>query len=244
MSCNSENIGLVKINYLLALLRSKAYMVYKKPFELNIVGIRNKETNPILFDDSLYVFWKDNDNRWNGRKYKITTDPSTIYLEKNQNKGVAILPSGQYFNKFKIGSHKGQYEALVQAKNICVYRDFDRNNRLTFNTSAKDCGMFGINIHRAKTNGADDGKGNTTEIGLYSAGCQVFQNFYCFQEFMGLVKKQESIYRNRFFTYTLVDLWTVNKLNFKRNLFIITALSGLSVLGYGILLKLKGSKNG
>lgn len=244
MSCNSENISLVKINYLLALLRSKAYMIYKKPFELNIVGIRNKNTNPILFDDSLYVFWKDNDNKWNGRKYKVTTDPSTIYLEKNQAKGVAILPSGQFFNKFKIGSHKGQYEALVQAKNICVYRDFDRNNRLTFNTSAKNCGMFGINIHRAKINGADDGKGNTTEIGLYSAGCQVFQNFYCFQEFMGLVKKQESIYRNRFFTYTLVDLWTVNKLNLKRNLFIITALSGLSVLGYGILLKLKGRKNG
>ena len=239
MSCESKNITLVKINYLLALLRSKGYVIYSKPFELNILGVRNKNTNPILFDDYIYVFWKDEKNKWVGRRYKATTDPSTILLEKNQNKGVAILPSGQYINKFAIGSHKGQYSALTQAKPFCVYRDFDRNNSLTFNVNEKDCGLFGINIHRAKVNGADDGKGNTTQIGLYSAGCQVFKNFYCFQEFMGLVKKQESIYRNRYFTYTLVDLWTVNKLKVKRNLYLISFVSAISLASYGLFLKFK-----
>ena len=32
----------------------------------------------------------------------------------------------------------------------------------------KTCGRFGINIHRAKPRGADDGRGNTNNIGLYS----------------------------------------------------------------------------
>jgi hypothetical protein len=227
------------MNYLLALMRSKGYEVFKKPYELNIVGIRAKNTNPIKFDDTLYVFWKDDKFKWQGKEYAITTDPSTAYLTKEDKKGVAVLPSGQYYNKFSIGKHKGEYRALVQSRPICVYRDFDRNPIINFNVKEKDCGMFGINIHRAKSYGADDGQGNTNEVGLYSAGCQVFQNYYCHQEFMKLIEKQQSIYGNKYFTYTLVDLWTVNKLNLKRNLYIITMLGGVSMLTYGIILKLK-----
>ena len=56
---------------------------------------------------------------------------------------------------------------------------------------------------------------------------------------MGLVKKQESIYRNRYFTYTLVDLWTVNKLKVKRNLYLISFVSAISLASYGLFLKFK-----
>jgi hypothetical protein len=245
MSCDSKKINSVKIKYLLGLMKSKKYVIYNKPFELNIVGVRNKDTNPTKFDDSLFVFWKDDKNNWDGREYAITTDPSTNYLKKGgigSFKGklsTAILPSGQYIDTWVIGSHKGQYTALTQAKPICVYRDFDRNETLSFNVSDKDCGMFGINIHRAKVNGADDGKGNTNEIGLYSAGCQVFKNYYCFMDFMQLVKKQESLYRNKYFTYTLFDKWTQNKFYIKRTIYFGAIGLGLSLLGYGIYLKTK-----
>lgn len=239
MACNSKNITKTKMNYLLALMRAKGYEVFKKPYFLNIVGVRGKDTNPIKFDDYLYVFWKNKMNQWEGKEYSITTDPSTAYLTKEQKKGVAVLPSGQYLDKFAIGKHKGQYRALVQAKRFCVYRDFDRNSLLNFSIKDLDCGMFGINIHRAKVFGADDGQGNTNEVGLYSAGCQVFQNYYCYQEFMKLIEKQQSIYGNQYFTYTLVDLWTVNRLNLKRNLLFLSVLSGITMLGYGIALKLK-----
>jgi len=245
MSCNAKNLVGVQIRYLLGLLRSKKYVIYKEPYQLNIVGVRNKNTNPQRFDDSLFVFWKNDKNTWEGRKYAITTDPSTNYLKQGGlgsfegRKATAILPSGQYVDSWKIGSHKGQYKALTQAKSICVYRDYDRNATLSFNLQDKDCGMFGINIHRAKSYGADDGKGNTNEIGLYSAGCQVFQNYYCYQEFMQLVERQENIYRNKYFTYTLFDKWTQNKLYIKRSIFLGGLLSGLGLLGYGIYLKSK-----
>jgi hypothetical protein len=243
MSCNAENLGLVKIRYLLGLLKSKKYIIYDKPYQLNIVGVRNKDTNPQKFDDSLFVFWKNDKNNWEGRKYAITTDPSTKYLTRGGigsyqgRSATAILPSGQYIDTWKIGSHKGKYKALTQAKPICVYRDYDRNATLSFNLKDKDCGMFGINIHKAKSYGADDGNGNTNLIGDYSAGCQVFQNYYCFKEFMQLVEKQESIYRNRYFTYTLFDKWTQNKLYFKRTVFLSGLIGGLGLLGYGLYLK-------
>jgi hypothetical protein len=245
VSCNSEILSKVKIRYLVGLLRSKRYVIYNRPFELNIVGVRNKSTNPNKFDDSLFVFWKDDNDKWDGRKYAITTDPSTVYLEKGGlgsfegKKATAILPSGQYVDSWKIGSHKGQYKALTQAQPICVYRDYDRNALLTFNINDKTCGNYGINIHRAKSGGADDGQGNTEDIGLYSAGCQVFQNSFCFNEFMNLVERQESIYRNKYFTYTLFDKWTQNKLYFKRTLLGLSLISGSILLGYGLYLKNK-----
>lgn len=245
MACSNEILGRTKIRYLLGLMRSKKYIIYERPYELNIVGVRNKDTNPNRFDDTLYVFWKNNDNKWNGVKYAITTDPSTKYLSKGGigtykgNSATAILPSGQYVDTWKLGSHKGKYTALTQAKSLCVYRDYDRNAFLSFNIQDKDCGLFGINIHRAKSGGADDGQGNTNYIGDYSAGCQVFQNYYCYQQFIDLCKRQDSIYGNKYFTYTLFDKWTQNKLYIKRTIFLTGLVAGFGLIGYGLYLNTK-----
>ena len=48
-----------KIKQVLRLMKSKKYITYDKPYELNIVGMRSKETSPTKFDDKLYVFWKN-----------------------------------------------------------------------------------------------------------------------------------------------------------------------------------------
>ena len=248
MACNGEILSNVRINYLLGLMRSKKYVIYKRPFELNIIGMRNKDTNPISFDDFLYVIYKDDNNKWTGLKFAITTDPSTKYLERGGigsyqgQSASAILPSGQYIDTWKIGSHKGKYTALTQAKPLCVYRDYDRNALLSFNIEDLDCGLFGINIHKAKSGGADNGQGDTLEIGDYSAGCQVFQNFYCFEAFMDLIKKQQSIYGNKYFTYTLFDKWTKNKLYIKRTIFLTGVIAGISLVGYGLYLNSKKNK--
>ena len=239
MACNGKKIGLLKIRRVIRLLRSKNYIVYEEPYKLNIVGVRNFNTNPTNFDDYLYVIYKNSDNNWIGEEYIITTDPSTTYLLKGGigtykgNKSTAILPQGQYVDSFKVGYHKGNYEALVQSADICVYRDYNRNDVLDFNVKDKDCGKFGINIHRAKPSGADDGLGNTKSIGVYSAGCQVFQNYMCFLKFMSLVKKQEEMYGNRF-TYTLIDKSLETKFRIKRSIFTATLIVGFTSISYGL----------
>lgn len=235
MPCNAKNIPRTKIKRLVGMLRSKKYIVYTKPFQLNMVGVRNRNTNPQEFDDLMYVFWKNENGFWTGREYKTTTDPSTAYLKNPMNKvATAILPNGQYVDSWKLGKHRGEYTALVQRKPFCVYRDYNRNAWIDFNVKDKDCGRFGINIHRGKPRGADDGQGNTKTIGLYSAGCQVFQNYYCFtDEFIPMLKKQQQMYGNEYFTYTLIDKWLERQFLIKRGIYGVGLLTGLAFIGYG-----------
>ena len=241
MSCDYKRIGLPKINTLLKILKSNKYIIYDKPFQLNIIGVRNLITNPEKFDDFIYVIFKNDNNNWEGYRFNATTDPSTRYLEKggfsSSSSGTAILPQGQYVDTWRLGTHKG-YRALVQNKKICVYRDYDRNDTLNFNIEDKDCGLFGINIHRGKSHGADDGNGNTEFIGLYSAGCQVFANYYCFNEFMDLAEKQKNLYGNAF-TYTLIDKSLQRKFIVKRSIFFL----GLILGGFMIYKGVKSLRN-
>jgi hypothetical protein len=184
------------------------------------------------------VFWKNEQGSWDGKRYKTTTDPSTRILGdlSYNSKGTAILPAGQYVDTWKIRLHSGSYEALGQQRKLCVYRDYDRTDTLTFDIENQDCGLFGINIHRAKKNGADDGQGNTEVIGPYSAGCQVFQNYYCFLEFMEMCRRQRDLYGNNF-TYTLIDKSLERKFRIKRTIYWTSVATGLGLIGYGFWLQ-------
>jgi len=111
--------------------------------------------------------------------------------------GTAILVPGQYRGVYKIGKHRGQYEALVQlGGRVKVYRDRNKDEVLDMNPDTADEGYFGINIHKAGT--------QSTEVNKWSAGCQVFANEYDFRQFMNLVKRSAELWGETF-TYTLVD---------------------------------------
>lgn len=230
-NANSKRLTLSAIRRVVRMMKSRKYEVYTEPYKLNIVGFRNPNTNPLQFDDDLFVFWKNPSGIWKGRKYKITTDPSTAYLKNpyGNNAGTAIVAHGQYVNSHKLRTHTG-YPALSQRRDICIYRDYDRDDTLFFDVNTIVCKSdMGINIHRAKVGDADDGQGNTKKIGLYSAGCQVFQNYYCFQEFLDMCRRQVSMYGDDGFTYTLFDLSLKRKFMIKRSVY------GL-LMGLGIYL--------
>jgi hypothetical protein len=149
------------IRSLIATLKSKGYQIFERPNELNIVGVRNNSTDANKFDDFIYVLWKDENGKWEGKYYNATTDPGTYYLKNPLTKlGAAILKEGQWLDTYSIGKHRGQYDALVQSKPLTVIRDYDRNAILDFNNGREQKGLFGINIHK--------GGSATTS----SAGCQ------------------------------------------------------------------------
>tara|TARA_R110002012_G_scaffold26744_1_gene86510 strand:+ start:2056 stop:2784 length:729 start_codon:yes stop_codon:yes gene_type:complete len=238
MACNKESISYAQIQSLIAIMKSRGYIVYKERNRLNIVGVRNPSPRPEKFDDNFYVFYKNDDNKWVGYKYTGTTDPSTSYLNKggfeDSTSGTAIVPQGQYVDSYAIGKHNGKYDALRQVRPFCVYRDYNRDDILNFNVEDKVCGDFGINIHRAMAGGADDGNGNTENVGIYSAGCQVFNNYYCFQEFMELAGTHADLYGNSF-TYTLLDKSLRNKFLVKRSILV-------AAVGVGVFLTIVGIK--
>lgn len=208
-------------------LKREGYKVFTKPYYLNIVGVRNKNVRPTHFDDTLYVFYYDGNGDLKYRIYPITTDPSEHYL-KNPLKGVkgtAILKEGQYVNTYRLGYHKGQYKALVQAKPVTVYRNYDRKAYLTMNDKNQETGLFGINIHRAKASGT------TEEIDLYSAGCQVFANAQDYKEFIALADMHNKWHGNAF-SYTLIDEWF--RQQSKRRLGILITAVTLLIIGIAL----------
>jgi len=213
------------IRAIIRLLKSKGYKLLEKPYELNIVGIRADSNTPNNFDDTLYVFWKNNKDAWEGKHYTITTDPGTYWLKNPMNvDGTAILKEGQYENAYKLGLHRGEYKALVQQKPVTVIRDYDRNAILDFNNGKETTGLYGINIHRSSATGT------SKNVDKWSAGCQVFENGQDFKNFIGLAEKHNSLYGNNF-TYTLVDERAYNRMLKRRGLYVALTL-GLIVAGY------------
>ena len=205
-------------------LKDKGYVVYDQPYQLNIVGVRNEQSQPNKFDDQLYVFYKDENWNWVLKEYPITTDTGTYWLLNPMTTlGTAMLKEGQYIDAYKQGLHKGQYTALVQNKPVTTYRDYDRNAVFDFGQK-ETTGNYGINIHKA---GAD-----SQNVDKWSAGCQVFQKSEDFQEFMQLTDKHKANYGNKY-TYTLLDERAVAR---KGRRFLLYGGMSASVVGIGISL--------
>jgi hypothetical protein len=205
-------------------LKDKGYVIYDQPYQLNIVGVRNAESEPNKFDDQLYVFYKDENWNWILKEYPITTDTGTFWLLNPMSSlGTAMLKEGQYVDAYKQGLHKGQYTALVQQKPVTTYRDYDRNAVFDFG-QRESTGNYGINIHKA---GAD-----SQNVDKWSAGCQVFQKSEDFQEFMQLTDKHKSNYGNNY-TYTLLDERAVAR---KGRRFLLYGGMSASVVAIGISL--------
>jgi len=170
---------------------SVAREVPNKPYNLNIVGVRNSFGRVNHFDDSINIYYEQ-DGKWVHQAFKATTYPGIPSLLKPINpKGSAILKTGQY--QYKKGKHKGQYDALVQHGPVTVYRDNNRD--LIYNSLNEETGFFGINIHKASL--------YTKVVGPDSYGCQVIKEG--FDNFMSVINRSLN-YRENKFTYTLVEI--------------------------------------
>lgn len=171
----------------------------RKNYNLNIVGLRSDTTEANRFDDEMHVFWRFN-NKWELRKYKITTDPGLSWLHSPMNdRGTAILKEGQYRNSHRLGKHKGKYDALVQKEPVTVIRDFNRDMKLDYTSGREQTGIFGINIHKASQ------YGESLLVNKWSAGCQVFARPNEYSEFIRLCRLSISEWGNSF-TYTLLRM--------------------------------------
>ena len=214
------------LSRLKTILRNQGYTLYSKPYQLNIIGLRSARTLSNQFDDELHVFYMDDRGKWKDHIFPITTDPGTYWLKNPlAPQGTAILAEGQYKDAYGIAKHRGKYYALCQINGpVTVIRDYDRNAWLDFMNGTKQTGMFGINIHRARS------VGKTKRIDDFSAGCQVFKHASDFVAFMALCEKHRQLYGNTF-TYTLIDFRTMRRETLKR-LAIGATLFGMGTLTY------------
>lgn len=165
-------------------------------FNLNIIGIRTKDTAANTFNDWLLVAFKHAGQEF-VLHFPATTDPG-IYYRKNPINvdGTGWVVPDQYRGLWQLGRHQGRYPALVQRGLVSVYRDDNRNGKL--DESKVEQGYFGINLHRALENAI------ATKVGKFSAGCQVLQDDKDLKLLLALCEKAQTIYGDNF-TYTLLN---------------------------------------
>lgn len=178
--------------------RKKNYSFLRRSFELNLVGIRTTLfPQPNKFDDIFAVVYKDAFGLYSSYCVNCTTDPGFYWLQNPMNvKGTAILKPGQYENVWKIGLHNN-YDALVQVGKFTVYRDNNKNTTLDLDPSTLETGYFGINLHRASATGT------STDVNVWSAGCQVIANIAEYLEIMKLCRLASN--KDKLFNYTLLE---------------------------------------
>lgn len=179
---------------LLDAIENLGYVVFESGlYNLNIIGIRNKGSQANTFDDRICVVCRD-EKGWITRTWPCTTDPGTYWRENPMSiDGTAIVVPGQYRGIYRIGKHRGRYDALVQtAGPIKVYRDSNKDEILDMGNASD--GYFGINIHKAGT--------DSSVVDRWSAGCQVFAKEADFDEFMRLCEEQPWDK----FSYTLIEV--------------------------------------
>jgi len=187
----------VTIDSVLAAMNSKGYKVFSGELNLNLIGVRNKNTRANTFNDAFCVLYQKS-GEWQLEQFKCTTDPGTYYRRNPVNvDGTAVVVPGQYRSLWTFGNHKGRYPALVQNKPITVYRDADEDDELDTNGQVQQTGYFGINCHRANA------VRESSLVDKWSAGCQVLADPDDFDHLMGLCRLSENMWGHTF-TYTLL----------------------------------------
>ena len=188
-------------------VKAKGYKWFEdnsnKGYDVNIVGVRNSETNGRVtnaFDDCMTISYKV-EGEWKFHCFPCTTDPGTHWVENILNdRGVAILKPGQYRGSHKLRLHQGKYLALGQKKPMSIYRDANLDGKYDLIEESVREELVGINIHRATSRAG----GKSTRIDKWSVGCQVIADNDDWHEFLDICQAAREIHGNSF-SYTLLE---------------------------------------
>ena len=188
-------------------VKAKGYKWFEdnsnKGYDVNIVGVRNSETNGRVtnaFDDCMTISYKV-EGEWKFHCFPCTTDPGTHWVENILNdRGVAILKPGQYRGSHKLRLHQGKYLALGQKKPMKLYRDANLDGKYDLIEESVREELIGINIHRATSRAG----GKSSRVDIWSAGCQVIADNDDWHEFLDICQAAREIHGNSF-SYTLIE---------------------------------------
>jgi hypothetical protein len=168
---------------------------------VNIFGVR-KSLQVDIFNDIIGIAYRDENDAPQLKAFVGTTDPGLYWLKNklgNVN-GTFILKPGYYPKCWKIGQHKGEYEALVQSVSGLFqgWRDNDSDGELDMNGKIFT-DVAGLNLHTTSHL-----RGMADKVGAYSAACQVIRYVADYRQLMSIVKKSAELYGNQF-SYALFD---------------------------------------
>ena len=187
------------------LKKAKAFCGYpfftSGDYNLNLFGIRTNEHTADTFNDVIGVAYKEK-GEWKFEKWEATVDPGQYFLKHPMVKaGTAIIVPSHYVGAYRIGLHKGQYEALRQCTLLKYFRDFNKDGYRDWGGKIyEECGY--TNIHRASPTGTSTYI--SSDHNAWSGGCLVHSSIKNFNRMMELARKARAIWGDRF-SFTLFN---------------------------------------
>jgi hypothetical protein len=190
---------------IIAYCEDKQYQIDRNPGEKNIIYIEGMNPDGTLNEDQLNV-WNDlriviefkNDKPEIIGCWQATTEPGRYYVVNPINSnGAARIAFGQY-RAWQRGTHGNAdpHEALIQTGGpVTVHRDQNRDGSRA--GDMVESGFFGINQHWG-------GDSPESDIGRWSAGCQVGRTRQGHREFMKIVKSDPRYVNNSEYVFSSI----------------------------------------
>jgi hypothetical protein len=222
------------IDKIFSVMRSKNYIIYEKPFQMNIVGVRRQYEGmdySNAFIDDCYLIYKNDSGKWVSHKYRITTMPGFYYGEEDGSKDGEFL-------FFKVGWQMTNGKIAKAVINNKQSKRFINRNGLGMLRPSQMIDTYyygdykGPALRTSKpqpvyrdlstgkkikyTSGKDkpdwgnacffhlSGNSSSITVDNWSEGCQVFATRSEWTHFMNLCKIHSEKHKNSF-TYTLLE---------------------------------------
>ena len=196
-----------KIDKLISFLKSKDYRTYDQIGVLNIVAFQSpKKDNGSVsnkFDDTLNVFYKNQNGNWELLEYQITTMPG-YFPNTEMLPQVALLALGQYADMCRIDTYTVHHDFEISngplKKDKCLRADKvkvhinDSTKIYNYKSETMDMDLY-VLVHKSSDTSAEN-------VYNYSNGAQVFKIASQWDQFIALCESQVTIAKKDTFTYT------------------------------------------
>jgi hypothetical protein len=182
--------------------RALNYTFFDKGFyNLNLFAVRNAKQVPNLFNDVLYIAYRDERNTERLEATLCTTVPGVPFLLRPINPaGAAAIAEGQYRGLWKPGYFRGRW-ALLQVGKVRAYRDNNFDGKFDFDASTittygAEAGFFLHETYRGAM---------PAYVENSSAGCIVPQQAVFMETLRRLVRSQFRYLGTDLVTFTLFN---------------------------------------
>jgi hypothetical protein len=190
------------IEKLVWFMNVKKYTIFEQKHHLNIIGVRS--TNKIegdvtnMFDEKLYVFFRNINNNWEISEFSITTVPGFTPGTEQLPKNVAMLRLGQYVEQLRPGYFVGDKNHKCLLFERCAIHKNTEPDFYDWDSEAF-IGPFPLSIHRSTS------KSSSEFVFNYSEGSQVFKHRNQYDLFIKLCEDQIKLGKKDKFSYTLIS---------------------------------------
>tara|TARA_R110002096_G_scaffold44279_2_gene119014 strand:+ start:150 stop:824 length:675 start_codon:yes stop_codon:yes gene_type:complete len=133
------------------------------------------------WDDRIGVAWFDG-TYWRQHMFRGTTDPGRI--ARTGQRGTAVMKPGQYHDAYQVGKHRGSPALVNWGTAAPRYWRVVADEQGCTSVSGEGSEYIGLNIHQGSQSDTPP-----EEVGPWSRGCQVIQDYEDWQYFLKEVKR-------------------------------------------------------